>query len=144
MPDRALRRARPDDAAVILRVAGQGTGDYLLARRIPKPAQVALRLLPRRARGPLLARAIARHAWTFAGSGAFRILSLRPVVFELAGNPLIRGEAAGAPMCVWHAAVLTRLFAALVDPAATVAETGCCGCGDPACRFELRAAVNPA
>ena len=133
----SIRARLPDRAPALLRQAGLGTGDYILAHRIPKVAQRLLRLLPRRVAARLLARAIARNAWTFAGSGQFRIVSVRPMVFEIADNPVIRGEAALHPVCDWHVAVFQRLFAALVDPQATLTETACCACGAPACRFVL-------
>ena len=134
---RAIRARLPDQAQALMQEAGRGTADYILAHRIPKPAQRLLRALPRRLAAPLLARAIARNAWTFAGSGQFRIVSVRPLVFEIADNPMVRGEAALHPVCAWHVAVFQRLFAALVDPRAAVTETACCACGAPACRFVL-------
>jgi divinyl protochlorophyllide a 8-vinyl-reductase len=134
---RAVRACLPDQAPALMQEAGRGTADYILAHRIPKAAQRLLRALPRRLSAPLLARAIARNAWTFAGSGQFRIVSWHPMVFEIADNPVIRGEAAPYPVCDWHVAVFRRLFAALVDPGVTVTETACCACGAPACRFVL-------
>ena len=86
---------------------------------------------------PLLARTIDRHAWTFAGSGRFRIASKRPLVFELHDNPVVRGETAAEPICHWHAAVFQRLFNSLVDPDLTCRETACCATGSDCCRFEL-------
>lgn len=134
----AVRARLPDQAPALMQEAGQATADYILAHRIPMPAQRLLRALPRGLAAPLLARAIARHAWTFAGSGQFRIVSVRPMVFEIADNPVIRGEASARPVCDWHVAVFRRLFAALADPRVTVTETACCACGGPACRFVLR------
>ena len=134
---RAVRACLPDQAPALMQEAGRGTADYILAHRIPKAAQRLLRALPRRLSASLLARAIARNAWTFAGSGQFRIVSWHPMVFEIADNPVIRGEAAPYPVCDWHVAVFRRLFAALVDPGVTVTETACCACGAPACRFVL-------
>jgi len=125
----------PDRAPTIQTAAGQAVGDYILAHRIPRPAQALIRALPRPLGARLLAAAIARHAWTFAGSGRFRIVSHRPLVFEIADNPLAQG--AGAPSCHWHAAVFERLFRRLVWPAARVTETACCAAGDPACRFRI-------
>jgi divinyl protochlorophyllide a 8-vinyl-reductase len=134
---RAVRACLPDQAPALMQEAGRGTADYILAHRIPKAAQRLLRALPRRLSASLLARAIARNAWTFAGSGQFRIVSWHPMVFEIADNPVIRGEAAPYPVCDWHVAVFQRLFAALVAPGVTVTETACCACGAPACRFVL-------
>jgi divinyl protochlorophyllide a 8-vinyl-reductase len=44
-----------------------------------------------------LGKAIARHAWTFAGSGRFRVVA--PLVFEIADNPIVRGEVSDVPLC---------------------------------------------
>lgn len=133
----ALRARLPDRAAELAAEAGGRTADYILANRIPKPAQTLLRHLPRALSGPLLARAIAANAWTFAGSGGFRVVSTRPMVFQITDNPVVRGEQAATPVCHWHAAVFAGLFAALVDPRVQVTETACCACGAPACRFEV-------
>lgn len=141
----ALRRLRPD-APALLRDAGLATGDYILAHRIPAPAQRLIRALPAALGARLLAGAIARHAWSFAGSGRFRIAARRPLTFEIAGNPLCP-EAAPAPACVWHAAVFERLFARLVWPGAAVEEIACAAVAGEACRFVIRpagtAAGNP-
>ncbi len=133
----ALRRAHPDRARQIAAEAGRRTADYILAHRIPKPAQAVLRALPAALAGPILARAIAKHAWTFAGSGRFSVRSTRPLVFEIAANPITRAEHAKTPVCHWHAAVFERLFTTLVDPSLRCRETACCAAGAPACRFEL-------
>ncbi len=162
----AMRRLVPGLAPGLATAAGTATGDYILAHRIPRAVQVLLRHLPRAIAADLLARAVAGHAWTFAGSGRFSRVRAdpplareggrgtwpavamgifarkkpgpEPVVFEIAGNPLVDGERAGAPVCHWHAAVFQRLFAVLVDPGVEVRETACCACGAPACRFEIR------
>jgi divinyl protochlorophyllide a 8-vinyl-reductase len=60
------------------------------------------------------------------------------MLFEIADNPVVRGETAATPVCHWHSAVFAGLFAALVDPHTQVIETACCACGAPACRFEVR------
>lgn len=133
----ALRRMQPDQAAPLLRAAGLATGDYILAHRIPRLAQTGLRLMPGRVAAKALSKAIARHAWTFAGTGRFQVAATAPPVFTLQDNPLIAGLQADTPQCIWHAAVFERLFARLVWPGVTVRETACCACGDAACRFEL-------
>lgn len=130
----AVRRecAEPDP---ILRAAGLGTGAYILANRIPAPVRAVLRVLPAPIAARLLSQAIAKHAWTFAGTGTFRVLS--PRSFELADNPLIKGETADRPLCVWHAGVFEQLYQSLVDSRLTCRETACAAMGAPACRFEL-------
>jgi divinyl protochlorophyllide a 8-vinyl-reductase len=133
----AVRLYLPVQAPAIQRAAGLGTGDYILANRIPALAQRLIRALPAPLGARLLSAAIAKHAWTFAGSGAFTIVAHRPLTFEIAANPLAPGAAA-SPCCHWHAAVFERLFSTLVWPGVKVTETACCACGAPACRFELR------
>jgi hypothetical protein len=65
-------------AGAILAKAGQGTADYILAHRIPGPAKALIRALPAPLGARLLTAAIARHAWTFTGSGRFRSLPTHP------------------------------------------------------------------
>ena len=131
----ALRREVPDLAPALAWEAGKRTGDYVLANRIPTFAQRILRVLPRWLAQPLLTRAIEKHAWTFAGSGEFRVTA--PGIFELRRNPIVAGEYADRPLCHWHAAVFERLFRKLVSDDLRCAETACCAMGAPACRFEL-------
>jgi divinyl protochlorophyllide a 8-vinyl-reductase len=146
----AVRQALPGDAAQLARAAGLRTGDYILANRIPRPAQRVLKHLPARISAPILSRAIARHAWTFCGSGKFRLASSWPPVFEIADNPVVRGEVSEAPLCHWHAAVFERLFTAICGPGWQAVERTCCAQGAAACRFELhrghrgRGDVSPA
>ncbi len=134
---RAVRALRPQDAPRLAAKAGQRTADYILAHRIPRPAQRLLRALPAPLAARLLSRAIAQHAWTFAGSGTFRVLS--PWSFEIADNPLCRDEPSDHPLCHWHAAVFQRLYRVLVAPDVVCVETRCGAMpGETACRFELR------
>jgi divinyl protochlorophyllide a 8-vinyl-reductase len=109
---RAVWQGLPD-AAQVLAEAGQGTADYILAHRMPGPAKALIRALPAPLGARLLTAAITRHAWTFAGSGRFRVLSQAPLMFEIADNPLAFGGH-------WHAAVFAGLYRALVWPGARV------------------------
>lgn len=128
----ALPRARSE---AVLAEAGRLTAEYLLANRIPRAAQAVLRCLPPAAASRLLVPAIAAHAWTFAGAGAFSAVAGAPSVIEIAGNPLCAGERADTPVCAWHAAVFQRLFRALVSSRTRVREVACEACGDACCRF---------
>ena len=132
-----LRRAHPAMAPGLLRAAGQATADYIIKHRIPAPVVWLLQRLPAALSAPLLVRAIEQHAWTFAGSGRFRVLSRGPIVFELADNPLVCGERSEAPLCVWHTAVFERLWRRLVSPKAECAETACIATGDSVCRYQV-------
>jgi divinyl protochlorophyllide a 8-vinyl-reductase len=152
----ALRNSlAPADAATVARRAGALTGDYLLANRIPAPVRALLRALPAAWAARLLVRAMAQHAWTFAGSGAFSavvcsgrsgpVVIARPVVgsgrprmrLAVSSCPLCRGSSAPAPICDYFAATFERLFTALVSSSATVRETDCQATGSSACRFEV-------
>jgi len=131
----ALRREVPEDAARIAAEAGRRTADYILAHRIPRQAQLLLKILPAPMAARILSRAITKHAWTFAGSGQFTCRA--PLSFALARNPIVAGEHSGAPLCHWHAAVFARLYQTLVHPNARCIETACCAQGAPACRFDI-------
>lgn len=134
-----LRRSLPPAQSVaVLQDAGRRTADYLLANRIPKPVQAVLKRLPARLAAWVLVKAIGANAWTFAGSGRFTARAGDPTVFEIADNPLCRGEHAAEPVCAWHAAVFERLFQALVSPHSRAIETSCGATGAATCRFEVR------
>ena len=131
----ALRAQVPDLAAALAWEAGKRTADYILANRIPALAQKLLKVLPWRLSAKLLSVAIKKNAWTFAGSGEFRVLS--PFLFELAHNPIVAGETSDTPLCHWHAAVFERLYQVLVHPKLICRETHCTAQGAEACQFEV-------
>jgi len=133
----AMRLEMPEVAPMLAREAGWRTGDYILAHRIPKPAQALLRLLPARLSVPMLAKAIETHAWTFCGSGEFNLVQTWPARFEIADNPVVRGEHSDVPLCHWHGAVFERLFSSLCGSDWRCTETQCCAQGVKACRFEM-------
>ena len=124
-------------AAEVARRAGWLTADYLLAHRIPRLAQAALKWLPAPLAARLLLAAIARHAWTFAGSGHFSAQAGRPCVLTIRDNPLCRGLQADTPVCDFYAATFERLFRVLVHRQARVRECACEARGDAECRFEV-------
>lgn len=133
---RALRTCYPDQAATLAAEAGHRTAEYILAHRIPRPAQALLRALPAPLAAPLLSRAISAHAWTFAGSGCFRARS--PWRFEIARNPVIAGERSTAPLCSWHASVFKGLYRALVAPDCHCEEIRCAAQGgSDTCTFAI-------
>lgn len=134
----AVRAHHPQMAPALTRCAGERTGDYIIRHRIPVAALRVLRALPPWLSAPLLASVIEKHAWTFAGSGTFRVRSRHPLVFDLIDNPVVRGEHAAAPICHWHAAVFQRLFSEIVDANLCCEEIQCCAAGANSCRFELR------
>ena len=143
----------PADAARIARRAGVLTGEYLLAHRIPAPVRWLLPALPKAWSSRLLVEAMARHAWTFAGSGRFaavrpardrapgdsrRIPPAARLQLEIADCPVCRGDCSTAPVCDYYAATFEHLFRALVSPRTTVVECECRAAGAVACRFDVR------
>lgn len=126
-------------ATAVAREAGARTGAYLLAQRIPRPVQWLLRHLPAPLAARLLVAAIARHAWTFAGSGEFGVRWQRGGVrLAIARCPLCREIAASDPACDFYCATFERLFGELVRAGSTVTEIACQACGGETCVFEVR------
>ncbi len=125
------------DARAVSFDAGLRTGDYLLAHRIPQPAQRVLRLLPPGPASGMLLKAVGKHAWTFAGSGQFRFTPGRPVRVSISGCPICRGAQATEPLCDFYTGAFERLFRTLVSRRAKVREVACQAQGAPACVFEM-------
>lgn len=115
--------------------AGRRTADYLLAHRIPRTVQWVLRRLPDAIAARLLCRAIAKHAWTFAGSGVFSYAWTPRLVFRLAANPLCRQIASDAPVCDYYAATFERIFRVIVNDNWRVHEMQCEANGAAFCEF---------
>lgn len=128
----------PATAAAVARDAGVATAEYLLAHRIPRPAQAVLRVLPAPLAARALLAAVGRHAWTFAGSGSFSVALQPQPVLTIRGNPLCRGQHSEVPVCDYYAATFERLFRELVHRRARVEEIFCEACGADACRFVVR------
>ncbi|KPF66649.1 hypothetical protein IP84_15535 [beta proteobacterium AAP99] len=128
------------EARQIAQRAGELTADYLLAHRIPRPLQALLRVLPAALRARLLLSAIARHAWTFAGSSAFSYsvqgwtLPRLQLHLRIDHNSACAGRHTDAPSCDYHRAVFQRLLNALVGQL-EVREVVCCACGAAGCEF---------
>jgi divinyl protochlorophyllide a 8-vinyl-reductase len=128
-----------DSFTPIARLAGELTGDYVLANRIPRPAQRLLKLLPAPLAARLLVRAIGAHAWTFVGSGVFAFApqsgGLRLTIED---SPLARDAQAEQPVCTYYTATFERIFRVLVSPQTRIVETACAAAGAPHCEFDVR------
>lgn len=119
------------------RAAGERTGDYLLANRIPRRVQRVLRVLPAPLSARMLLAAIRRNAWTFCGSGRCTTRAGSPARVMISGNPLCRDRHGDATACEFYAGTFEGLFRALVHERTVVRETHCEGRGDAACVFEI-------
>lgn len=125
-------------ATSVLREAGSRTAEYLLAARIPKLAQLVIRLAPRRLALALLLKAMTANAWTFAGSGHFHVESVGrtpELVFD--NCPMCRGMHAELPMCDFYAGTFERLIGVLVACDVRIEEIACMAQGAPSCRFTI-------
>jgi divinyl protochlorophyllide a 8-vinyl-reductase len=132
-------------APAVLHEAGLATARYLLAHRIPRPLQWLLHRVPARLAARILFGAIARHAWTFVGSGRFAAppppaaAAASPVwIVEIRDNPLCRGVREPQPVCAFYAGTFEGLFRALVHEGCRVQEIECEACGGEACRLQIR------
>lgn len=132
-----VERLGPTEAGNASRLAGRLTGDYLLAHRIPALAQILLGVLPRPLAARILVAAIARHAWTFAGSGAFSFSFSPKLQLRIARSPICRRLRTEGPACHYFAAAFERVFGAMLGPCVRVIEVDCEACGAPACRFDV-------
>lgn len=131
-------RMGAERAAPMLREAGSRTAEYLLAHRIPRMAQWVMRAAPRRLGLWLLLKAMTANAWTFAGSGHFRVeagAGAPVLVFEECA--MCRGMHEAVPMCDFYAGTFERLIRVLIAPEARVTEAACMAQGAAACRFVL-------
>ncbi|GGK35972.1 bacteriochlorophyll 4-vinyl reductase [Salinarimonas ramus] len=117
--------------------AGLRTGRYLVENRIPAPVRLVLRLSPAPLASRILLAAIARHSWTFAGSGVFAILARAPARVRITSCPLVAGVRLARPGCAFYAGTFEALYRTLVHPRARCVQTACEGMGDPACLFEI-------
>jgi divinyl protochlorophyllide a 8-vinyl-reductase len=121
--------------------AGRATAEYLLAHRVPAPMRGLLPRLPATWAARVLLLAVAKHAWTFCGSGAFVVVPARgnaPLRLTLTGSATSVGATSPEPLCDYFAATFERLFQALVAPRAAVVETACMAMGAAACVFDVR------
>lgn len=119
---RALSMRDPFEALEIAREAGAGTADYIIANRIPRAAARLLRWLPARLAAPLLMMAIAKHAWTFTGSGHFTHEGgWRFTIDRTEASDLMMPTDS---LFAWYAAVFTRMYQRMVHPHAICRDDG--------------------
>jgi divinyl protochlorophyllide a 8-vinyl-reductase len=117
--------------------AGRLTGEYLLRHRIPAAAQLVLRSLPRPVAARFLLRAIAKHAWTFAGSGTFSYAFDDGLTLHLERSPVCRHIKQEEPSCHYLTATFQRIFSAILGPGVAVEEVACSSSGAPRCVFAV-------
>lgn len=137
----------PERAEAVLRRAGSLTARYVARHRIPRAFRWLLRWLPDRWALQLLLSAFERHAWTFAGSGTFRVVD--GLTLSLTGCPTCRpaedvphlGDVSGFSGAYYEAAFEDLIH--LAAPRALVREVQCAHVGAPDCRFEILLSPQP-
>ena len=122
----------------VLREAGDRTACYLLDNRIPRVVQWLLRALPARPALRLLARAMAQHAWTFAGSGKFVFTAAATPTFAIRDCPLCRGLTLSTPGCDFYTGTFERLLDTLVRHGTRVTQVESAASGGCCCRYAVR------
>ena len=132
----------PHRAAAVSEEAGIGTARYIRKNRIPRIARIALLLLPRTWAEGMLTKAIADHAWTFCGSGAFGTHHEDgDIHFMIRANPLADCQAHPPHPCHWHRAVFEELFSGVLGRRYQCREQSCCALGDDLCHFVVSRGV---
>lgn len=138
----SLRRNHPHEAEAILREAARDAVEWIMAHRIPARARMLLNAMPWQIAVWMLGRHAMQNAWAFGGSGQFRVLGTD--TFELVGNPVLRGETADHPICVWHEELFQHTFRRMAHGRLRCTETACMAAGAEACRFHLELEPAPA
>ncbi len=132
-----LRRFGAEEGHRVMDASGVGTARYLLANRIPRIAQVVMKLAPASIALRILLTAIQRNSWTFAGSARFVVRYGSPTVVEFHECAMCRGLHGADSECQFYAATFRELLLTLVSPRTRVTETACMAAGASCCRFEL-------
>lgn len=135
----------PEKSEAVLRRSGTYTAQYVARNRIPAPIRAVLASLPARFAVPLLLKAFAKNAWTFAGAGRFFVEGRYPHVLVLDGCPTSRAEALASSHCgcSYYSAAFEGLLTLAVRHV-HVAEVACQARGAPACRFQVSLMDPPA
>ena len=117
--------------------AGLRTGDYLLANRIPKPAQAVLKVLP----PSLASRICSAQSGSTPGPSPGPATSVsrngHPVIVSIKRCPLCRGRHGDHMQCDYYAGTFQRLFEVLVSRNTFVREISCEATGGDSCAFEI-------
>lgn len=130
-----IRRDLPEIWRDIMVTAGEKAAQVVLDYRLDASARDLLRRLPWSLATWMLVRTTTQSAWTFSGSGDFRVL--RTSMLEISNNPVTRSEHSDVPVCLFQQPVLENVFARAVDIRLRCQETQCCAAGGESCRFEL-------
>ncbi|WP_322488268.1 bacteriochlorophyll 4-vinyl reductase [Chloroflexus sp.] len=121
----------------VLDRSGELTANYVATNRVPAPIRLLLPRLPVGLALRIFLPAIAKHAWTFAGSGQFGY-TLRPQwQLTLANSVEAREVQATEPVCSYYRAAFEGLLRRVVSDRIRVREVACRAMGAPRCTFAV-------
>ena len=124
-------------AMQVLARSGDLTANYVATNRVPGFIRLLLPRLPVGFALRMFLPAIARHAWTFAGSGRFGY-TLQPVWrLTLADSVEARGVQAHEPVCAYYRAAFEGLLRRVVCDRLRVEEVACRAMGAVQCEFHV-------
>ncbi len=123
----------PKQGEEILRRAGVGAADLLMAHQFSSKGRALMSTAPWTVAAWLLGRWAGQHAWMFAGSGRFFVRA--EMEFEIVGNPLAKTGAYDVASSFWQESLFEHLFQSLVDDRLICREMECEGKGDTSCQF---------
>ncbi len=121
----------------VLERSGDLTAEYVATNRVPAPIRRILPLLPPGLGLRIFLPAIARHAWTFAGSGRFGYTFHPACQLTLADSVEARGVHADEPVCSYYQAAFQGLLQRVVSRRIAVREVACRAAGAEQCVFAV-------
>jgi divinyl protochlorophyllide a 8-vinyl-reductase len=124
-------------AGEILYRSGERTADYVRANRIPAPIRTLLGLLPAPLSLRLLLPAISKHAWTFAGSGAFSFSIGRTPAVSIGRSVSQDTSGIASVLCRYYCGAFTQMLRRLVSPHISLREVACQAHGGDACVYQI-------
>lgn len=124
-------------AGEILHRSGELTADYVRANRIPAPIRTVLGLLPAPISLRLFLLAISKHAWTFAGSGAFSFSIGRTPSVSIGKSVSRDTSGIAAVLCRYYCGAFTQLLRRVVSSRISLREVACQARSGSACVHQI-------
>ena len=124
-------------AGEILYRSGELTADYVRANRIPAPIRTVLALLPAPISLRVFLPAISKHAWTFAGSGAFHFSIGRTPLVSIGKSVNRDTSKIAAVLCRYYCGAFTQLLRRVVSSRISLREVACQARSGSACVYQI-------
>jgi divinyl protochlorophyllide a 8-vinyl-reductase len=124
-------------AGEILYRSGELTADYVRANRIPAPIRTVLALLPAPISLRVFLPAISKHAWTFAGSGAFHFSIGRTPLVSIGKSVNRDTSKIAAVLCRYYCGAFTQMLRRVVSSRINLREVACQARSGSACVYQI-------